>query len=229
MSKREKVLVAWSSGKDSALSLYQVKLAGRYEIVSLLTTITEDYDRVSMHGVSRVLVEQQANSLGLPLAKVLIPRDSSNVIYESKMEEVLRGFQQSGVTGVVFGDIFLEGIREYRENNLSRVGMKGVFPLWGKDTGELTESFISLGFQAITTCIDTRVMDKNFLGRVMDEDFFTGLPAGVDPGGENGEFHSFVFAGPIFREKVAYTVGERVIKDSFHFCDLLPDSTTRQE
>jgi len=229
MLKREKVLVAWSSGKDSALSLYQVKLAGQYEIVSLLTTITEDYDRVSMHGVPRVLVEQQAHSLGLPLAKVLIPRDSSNEIYESKMEEVLRGFKQKGISGVVFGDIFLEGIREYRENNLCRVGMKGIFPLWGKDTGDLTRSFISLGFQAITTCIDTRVMDTSLLGRIMDEDFFTELPARVDPGGENGEFHSFVFAGPIFREKVAYTVGERVLKDSFHFCDLLPAETTKQK
>jgi uncharacterized protein (TIGR00290 family) len=222
MSKREKVLVAWSSGKDSALSLYQTKLAGQYEVVSLLTTITEDYDRVSMHGVLRVLVEKQAHSLGLPLAKVLIPRDSSNEVYESKMEEVLRGFKQKGISRVVFGDIFLEGIREYRENNLSRVGMKGVFPLWGKDTSELTQSFITLGFQAITTCIDTRVMNKNFLGRIMDKDFFAGLPASVDPCGENGEFHSFVFAGPIFREKVAYTLGERVLKDSFHFCDLLP-------
>jgi uncharacterized protein (TIGR00290 family) len=222
MSKREKVLVAWSSGKDSALSLYQIKLANQYEIVSLLTTITSDYDRVSMHGVRRILVERQAQSLGLPLAEVLIPRDSSNEVYESKMEEVLQGFKEEGISGVVFGDIFLEGIREYRENNLSRVGMKGIFPLWGKDTSELTQSFITLGFQAITTCIDTRVMDKSFLGRITNKDFFSGLPASVDPGGENGEFHSFVFAGPIFQEKVAYTVGERVLKDSFYFCDLLP-------
>jgi uncharacterized protein (TIGR00290 family) len=221
MLNREKVLVAWSSGKDSALSLYQIKQANKYEIVSLLTTITEDYDRVSMHGVPRILVEKQAHSLGLPLAKVLIPRDSSNEVYESKVEEVLRGFKQEGISGVVFGDIFLEGIREYRENNLSQVGMKGIFPIWGKDTKEITESFTNLGFQAITTCIDTRVMDKSFLGRVMDKDFFTELPAGVDPGGENGEFHSFVFAGPIFKEKVAYTVGKRVLKDSFYFCDLL--------
>ena len=217
----EKVLFAWSGGKDSAISLYEIQKSGKYEIVALLTTITDGYDRVSMHGVPRTLVEQQAYSLGLPIEEVFIPKASSNEEYESKMRGMLTKFKQDGVSLVVFGDVFLEWIRKYREDNLSQVGMKGIFPIWGRDTTELTRSFIALGFQAVITCIDSRVLDKRFIGRTLNEQFLAELPLNVDPGGENGEFHSFVFDGPIFKERIAYTLGELVLRNSFYFCNLL--------
>ena len=220
--KMEKVLFSWSGGKDSAISLYEIQKNQKYQVVSLLTTITEDYDRVSMHGVPRSLVEQQANSLGLPLEEVFISRDSSNEEYDSKMREVLIRFKQAGVFSVVFGDVFLEEVRKYREDNLSQIEMKGIFPIWGRDTAELTRSFIELGFQAIVTCVNSKILDERFLGRVLDKHFLAELPPNVDPAGENGEFHSFVFDGPIFKEKIGYTLGERVLRDSFYFCDLLP-------
>ena len=218
----EKVVLSWSSGKDSAMVLYEIQSRKEYEIAALLTTITEGYDRVSMHGVPRVLVEQQAKSLGLPLQKVFISKDSSNEEYEAKMKETLVRLKQDGVSLIVFGDIFLQDVKQYRENNLSKLGMKGIFPIWGRDTTELTKSFIALGFQAVITCVDTRVLDQRFVGRMVDESFLAQLPPNVDPGGENGEFHSFVFNGPIFREKVAYTPGKQVLRDSFYFSDLLP-------
>ncbi|MBA7655330.1 hypothetical protein ES703_63234 [subsurface metagenome] len=219
----EKVLFGWSGGKDSALALYEIQKDKKYEIISLLTTITEGYDRVSLHGVPRILVEQQAKSLGLPIQEVFISKDSSNEEYESRMKETLIRFKQAGVSLVVFGDIFLEEVRKYREDNLSKLGMKGLFPIWGRDTVELTRSFIALGFQAIVTCIDARALDKSFVGRIIDESFSAQLPPNVDPGGENGEFHSFVFDGPIFRERIAYKLGKQVLRDSFYFCDLLPE------
>jgi uncharacterized protein (TIGR00290 family) len=218
----EKVLFSWSGGKDSAASLYEIQKGEQCEILSLLTTITEDYDRVSMHGVPRTLVEQQADSLGLPLEEIFISKASSNEEYESKMREVLTRFQQVGVSSVVFGDVFLEEVRKHREDNLAKLGMRGIFPVWGRDTVELTTSFIALGFQAVITCVDSKVMDKRFLGRILDKQFLAELPVNVDPAGENGEFHSFVFAGPIFKKRIAYTTGEQVLRDSFYFCDLLP-------
>jgi len=221
----EKVILCWSGGKDSAISLYEIQKGKKHEVVSLLTTITEDYDRVSLHGVPRILVEQQAKSLGLPIEEVFISKASSNEEYESKMKETLTRFKQNGVSSVVFGDVFLEDVRQYRENNLSKLEMKGLFPVWGRDTAELTRSFIALGFQAITTCVDSKVLDKRFLGRMVDKHFLAELPPNVDPGGENGEFHSFVFNGPIFKERIAYTLGEQVLRDSLYFCDLLPIKT----
>lgn len=218
----EKVLFSWSGGKDSALALYEIQKSQRYEIASLLTTVNEDYDRVSMHGVRRTLVEQQAHSLGLPIEKVLVPKSCSDEEYESKMSEVLTKFKRDGISQVVFGDVFLEWVKQYRENNLAKLGMKGVFPIWGRDTTKLTESFITLGFKAVITCVDTKVMAERFLGRTLDGQFLAELPPNVDPGGENGEFHSFVFAGPIFKERIAYTLGKSVQRDSFYFCDLLP-------
>jgi len=220
----EKVLFAWSGGKDSAICLYEIQKRARYEIVSLLTTITDGYDRVSLHGVPRTLVEQQAHSLGLPIREVFISKGSSNEGYESKMREALTRFKQEGISLVVFGDVFLEWVRKYREDNLSKLGMKGIFPIWGRDTTELTRSFITLGFQAVITCVDSRVLDKIFLGRTLDEHFLAELPPNVDPGGENGEFHSFVFDGPIFKQRIAFALGESVLRDSFYFCDLLPKS-----
>jgi len=141
------------------------------------------------------------------------------------MASVLAKFKQEGVASVVFGDIFLEGVRQYREDNLARVGMQGVFPMWGRDTAELTDLFITLGFQAVITCVDTRVLDKGFIGRTLDRRFWDELPPDVDRSGENGEFHSFVFDGPIFREKISYTLGGTVNRDSFYFGDLLPTLT----
>ena len=219
----EKVIFAWSGGKDSAISLYEIQKSKRYKIVSLLTTITKDYDRVSMHGVPRTLVEQQAYSLGLPIEEVFISKSSSNKEYDSKMGEILTRFKQAGVSSVVFGDVFLAGVRKYREDNLSKLGMKGIFPIWRRDTAELTRSFIALGFQAVITCVDSRFLDKSFVGRMLDKHFLAELPPNVDPGGENGEFHSFVFDGPIFNERISYKLGERVLRDSFYFCDLLPE------
>ena len=218
----EKILFSWSGGKDSAISLYEIQRSQKYEILALLTVITTDYDRVSLHGVPRILIEQQAKSLGLPIEEVFISKDSSNDEYESKMREILNRFKRAGVSSVVFGDVFLEEVRRYRENNLSQVGMKGVFPVWGRSTAELTESFVNLGFQAIVTFIDSKVLGEKFLGRVLDKHFLGELPSNVDPAGENGEFHSFVFDGPIFKERIGYTLGERVLRDSFYFCDLLP-------
>ena len=217
---REKVMLSWSGGKDSALALYAISQNQRYEIVGLLTTVTEDYHRISMHGVRESLLEQQARSIGLPISKVLISKNGSNEEYESQMKEVLLKFQQSGVNAVVFGDIFLEDIRKYREGNLARVGMKGVFPLWGKDN--LPQAFIDSGFKAIVTCVDAKALDKKFVGRLFDREFLAELPASVDPNGENGEFHSFVYEGPIFRKKISYRIGEVVKRDSFYFCDLEP-------
>ncbi len=220
--KMEKALFCWSGGKDSATSLYEIWKTKKYEVVSLLTTITEGYDRISMHGVRRVLVEQQAKSLGLPIEEVFISKASSNEEYESKMREVLTRFKKDGVSLAIFGDVFLKGVRKYREDNLLKLGMKGIFPIWGRNTARLTRTFIDLGFRAITTCVDSKVLDKRFLGRVIDKDFLDDLPSNVDPAGEDGEFHSFVFDGPIFGERIAYTLGEQVLRDSFYFCDLLP-------
>jgi len=216
------VLVGWSGGKDSAIALYEVQRSQKYEIVSLLTTITEDYDRVSMHGVPRILVEKQAVSLGLPLEEVFIPKSCSDEEYGSKMRETLTKFKEEGVSSVVFGDVFLEDVRKYREENLSKIGMKGIFPIWGRDTAELVGSFLNLGFQAITTCVDSKLLDRRFIGRVVDKRFLDLLPPDVDPGGENGEFHSFVFDGPIFKKRISCAPGEVVLRDGFYFCDLLP-------
>jgi len=218
----EKVIVSWSGGKDSALSLYEIQQSGQYQVVSLLTTINEDYDRISMHGVRRTLVEQQAHLLGLPLKRVFVPRNCSEEEYESRMKAVLCQFKRDGLTQVVFGDIFLEWIKEYREKNLAKLGMKPVLPIWGRDTLELTHSFIDVGFQAVITCVNTDVLDKRFLGRVIDRRLLSEFPDGVDPGGENGEFHSFVFAGPIFKDKINYKLGRAVSRGSYHFRDLLP-------
>jgi len=176
-----------------------------------------------MHGVRRALVEQQVQALGLPLIKVLIPKDCSEEEYESRLMAILGRAKTDGIKHVVFGDIFLEWVKEYREKNLSRLGMTPLLPIWGRETLELTRSFISLGFKAVITCVNTEVMPKSFLGKVLDEDLLSELPPGVDPGGENGEFHSFVFDGPIFSRGIPFTLDRTVTRDSYHFRDLLPE------
>ncbi|WAC07187.1 MAG: diphthine--ammonia ligase [Thermodesulfobacteriota bacterium] len=219
----EPIVLTWSGGKDSALALYYLKYSGQYQITSLLTTITRDYDRISMHGVRRILVDSQAESLGLPLEEVFISKNSSNEDYENQMKDKLMFFQGQGVSSIAFGDLFLEDIRQYREKNLSQVNMNGIFPLWGKDTHALAREFIELGFQAVITCIDSQKLDKTFAGRYFDRRFLADLPVDVDPCGENGEFHSFVFDGPIFKNPISFKIGEVVIKEErFYFCDLLP-------
>ena len=176
-----------------------------------------------MHGVRRALLEEQARALGFPLEKVFISKKSSFEEYESKMREVLEKYLRRGISSVAFGDIFLEDLKIYREEKLSKVGMEAVFPIWKKSTRSLARSFISLGFKAITTCVDTKFLGKEFIGRTFDERLLSELPSGVDPCGENGEFHSFVYDGPIFQSEVAFTKGDIVLRDErFFYCDLVP-------
>ncbi|MBI2486282.1 MAG: diphthine--ammonia ligase [Deltaproteobacteria bacterium] len=218
----EKVLFSWSGGKDSAMALYDIQKSRDYEVAALLTTVTEDYDRVSMHGLRRVLLERQAESLGYHLEKVLISKNAPNEEYESKMEKVLLKYKSAGVNSVVFGDIFLEDIRKYRESNLAKIGMEGIFPIWKRNSNELAQTFMDLGFKAITICVDSNVLDGKFVGREFDAQFLSDLPSNIDPCGENGEFHSFVYDGPIFREKVSHELGEIILRDNrFYYCDLI--------
>ena len=219
---KEAVLFCWSGGKDSALALYELQTSQRYEVVSLLTTVTRDFDRISMHGVRRTLLHQQAAALGLPLEEVVISAGADNAEYEAQMHTALAAHHQNGIRSVVFGDIFLEDVRQYREKNLQKLGMQGLFPLWQRDSTELVQRFIDLGFKSRLCCVDGRVLDKSFAGRLIDEQFVKDLPAGVDPCGENGEFHSFVFDGPPFSHEIGLTTGEIVAKGSFFFCDLVP-------
>lgn len=219
----EKVLLSWSGGKDSALALHEIRREGHYEIAALVTTVTEGYDRISMHGVRRALLERQAASLALPLETVLISPEATNEEYEARMGALLERYREAGILSVVFGDIFLEDLRRYREEKLATIGMKALFPLWKEDTRELTRSLAALGYRAITTCVDTAALDARFVGRLIDEEFLSQLPPTVDPCGENGEFHSFVFDGPMFREPVAFSRGEVVLRlNRFSYCDLLP-------
>jgi uncharacterized protein (TIGR00290 family) len=223
MNMKEKVILSWSGGKDAALALHELQRSKEYEILALLTTVTEEYDRISMHGVRRVLLERQAESLGLPLENVPISKNTSDEEYDRKMREVLQKYLATGVSCVAFGDVFLQDVRNYREENLSKIGMKGVFPLWQSDTTKLAHTFINLGFEAVITCVDSKVLDRRFVGRAFDERFLSELPSGVDPCGENGEFHSFVYAGPIFRKRILHKRGEVVLRDGrFYYCDLIP-------
>jgi uncharacterized protein (TIGR00290 family) len=220
------LLFCWSGGKDSALALSEL-LRGGYEIAALLTTVTEGYDRISMHGVRTALLEEQASSLALPLEKVRISKDiSSNKEYEEKLGCVLKKYRDRGVESVAFGDIFLEDLRIYREAELKKVGLKGLFPIWKVCTAELAERFIREGFRAVVTCVDSTKLNGRFAGREFDRGFLSTLPAGVDPCGERGEFHTFVFDGPIFNRCVGFKKGEVVLREErFYYCDLLPVDT----
>ena len=212
------------------MALYELEMTEGCEIVALLTTVTQDYDRVSMHGVRSSLLTQQADSLRLPLEIMRISKDAANEEYEARMAEALARYREQGISRVVFGDIFLEDVRRYREDNLERVGMTGLFPLWGKSTKALAQESIELGFRAVLTCVDSESLDGKFAGRVFDRDFLSELPAGVDPCGENGEFHSFVYDGPIFRETVVHQKGKVVLRDNrFYYCDLTPVRSRKLE
>ena len=216
------VLLSWSGGKDSALALRVLLRSGRHRIRALLTTVTEDYDRVSMHGVRRELLHAQASSLGLPLEEVFIPQEASNAIYEERMRLVLEKYLDLGVTRVAFGDLFLADIRAYRETRLGEIGMKGIFPLWHRRTDKLAGQFVDLGFRAVTCCVDSKKLPRDFCGVPYDRSFLAMLPRGVDPCGENGEFHTFVFAGPLFKGKIDFDLGKVVSREGFYFADLIP-------
>lgn len=222
MASPEPILFCWSGGKDSAMALYTLLQQQHFRVVALLTTVTEGYERISMHGVRRELLVRQAESIGLPLHEVHIPPQCVNSIYEARMEQALRFFYEQGVRKVAFGDIFLEDLRAYREKNLARIGMTALFPIWKRDTHELIRFFHAQRFRAITACIDPKALDASFAGRELDETFFRGLPPNADPCGENGEFHTFAFDGPIFRRPIPVRAGEIVRRDGFVFCDLLP-------
>lgn len=219
----ESVLLSWSGGKDSAMALYEIGKAGGSQVLALLTTVTEGYERISMHGVREALLEQQAAAVGLRLCKVRIPRNSSMEEYETRMRRTLEHYRDLGVSSVVFGDIRLEDLKKDREDKLARIGLKAAFPIWQRDTAELASTFLDVGFKAVITCVDTQMLDGAFAGRTYDRQLLRDLPAGVDPGGENGEFHSFVYDGPIFRKPVAHRTGQVVLRDDrFCFCDLIP-------
>ena len=243
---REKIIFCWSGGKDSALALNRIFRDERYEVVSLLTTCNEHFQRVSMHGVRLELLDAQAAAIGLPLEKIFVSQRSSNEEYQQKMSACLLAHQARGVTACVFGDIFLEDLKRWREENLAEVGMRGIFPLWKNDSRELIREFFALGFGTVICCANDAYLGEDAVGRQIDEEFIRTLPENVDPCGENGEFHSFAFAGPVFRQPVKFKVGEKVYRpveithpsDSnssyacpsgarqtkgFWFCDLLPE------
>ena len=217
---KPKALAAWSSGKDAAWALHVVREKGEVEVAGLLTTITETYARVSMHGVREAVLEAQAAATGLPLVKVHIPAPCPNELYEDKMRAAMKAARERGITWVVFGDLFLADIREYREAQLAKVGMQPVFPLWGLDTTKLARQMIAAGVRARVTCLDPRKTPRGLAGAEFGPEFIEKLPADVDPCGENGEFHTCCLAGPMFSAPVEVEVGETVEREGFLFTDL---------
>jgi uncharacterized protein (TIGR00290 family) len=220
MTERADILFCWSGGKDSAMALHVLGQQKKPRVAALLTTVTEGYERISMHGVRRTLLLRQAETIGLPLQEVRIPPQCINAVYEARMREALLSQKESGVRSVAFGDIYLRDLREYRERNLAQVQMNAIFPIWKRDTRELAQEFCATGFRAMAVCIDSKKLSREFAGRELDESFFRDLPVGVDPCGENGEFHSFVYDGPIFTDKIPVEPGEVVERGGFYFCEL---------
>jgi uncharacterized protein (TIGR00290 family) len=221
-ANRPKAWLAWSSGKDSAWALQTIRQSGEFEVVALLTTINSTYQRVAMHAVREELVEMQAAAAGLPLVKVPIPSPCSNQIYEEAMSHAMQRARDEGVRDIVFGDLFLEDIRAYREQHLAACGMTPIFPLWHRDTRPLADEMLAGGLRAFLTCVDPRKLDRKFTGRRFDMDFLHDLPPQIDPCGENGEFHTFACAGPMFAHEIPVSVGDIVERDGFVFADLLP-------
>jgi uncharacterized protein (TIGR00290 family) len=242
---KEKAIFNWSGGKDSAFSLYKILQQQQYEIMCLLTSVNEQYQRISMHGIRVELLERQTKSIGLPLIKLQMPEMPTMEVYENIMEVALKDLKSKGATASIFGDIFLEDLRQYREDKLKMLELKGVFPLWKISTTQLIREFIDAEFKAVITCVNEQYLDKSFAGRMIDKDFLKDLPGNIDPCGENGEFHTFVFDGPIFQKPIAFETGEIVYKkylpvkksnassnsgndndnpfnSGFWYCDLLP-------
>lgn len=233
---KPKAIFNWSSGKDSALALYKILKENQFAITSLLTSINQEFQRISMHGVPVSLLEKQAESLGFPLIKMEIPKEPSMEDYQKIMSETMTKIKSQGVTHSIFGDIFLEDLRAYREEQLQSIGMKAIFPLWKQNTIDLIQEFLYLGFKTIVTCVNETYLDKSFAGRIIDQGFIKDLPENVDPCGENGEFHTFTFDGPVFKNPIAFEIGETVKKTYpkpksdetseegeyvFWFCDLI--------
>lgn len=220
---KEPVILSWSGGKDCSLALRELRRSPDFEPVGLLTTVTRDHDRVSMHGLRRPLLEAQATAAGLPLHLVEISARAANDEYATRMERALERIRAEGVRSVAFGDLFLEDVRQYRERMMDCVNMRALFPLWGRDTAALARQFVDEGYEAVLVCVDAEQLDGAYAGRRYDHQLLTELPPGVDPCGENGEFHTFVAAGPVFRGRIAYSRGERVVRDGrFHYQDLVP-------
>lgn len=239
---KPKIILNWSGGKDSALCLFKILQEDRYEVLTLLTTVSQKYRRISMHGVRVELLKLQAQSIGLPVKIMEVEDVPTMEAYEQSMKLVMEQLKKEGADHSVFGDIFLEDLRTYRETQLQKVGMKALFPLWKKPSHDVLNEFLNLGFKTIITCVNEKFLDKSFAGRIIDKDFIRDLPANVDVCGENGEFHTFVFDGPIFKNPILFDIGEIVHKkynitdadatDScnngktfdtgFWYCDLLP-------
>ena len=222
MPTSPKALIAWSSGKDSAWALHEARVAGDFEIVGALTTVTDTFHRVSMHGVREELLRAQFDAAGLRPVIIRIPYPCPNDIYERKMAEAIAAARASGVTHVIFGDLFLEDVRAYRERQLSGTGIVPVFPLWGRPTRSLADDMIDAGTEAHICTVDLKKLPASFAGRRFDRVLLEALPEGIDPCGENGEFHSFVSAGPMLSRKIAVKTGETIERDGFAYTDLLP-------
>ena len=217
------VVLAWSGGKDSALALRALREDSAYRVRGLVTTVTSEYDRISMHGVRRAILDAQVSALGLPLIVAPIPANAGNDVYEASFAGALRAAQARwpALAHIAFGDLIHAEVREYRERLLASLGWSGVFPLWGKETAGLARHFVADGYRAILTCVDTTQLEPGFVGRELDAEFLEDLPAGVDPCGERGEFHTCVYAGPIFDRPLRLVRGERVRRDGrFEYCDL---------
>lgn len=224
-NKKKKALLSWSGGKDSSLCLYEILTNKNYqniEITALLTTLTQDYNRISMHGVRRDLLLAQSRSIGISVEEVWIPLRASNEIYQSEMTKSLDLRRKTaGTSVVIFGDLFLEDIRAYREKFFGSLGFECLFPIWKKDTQKLAHYFIDCGFKAIICTIDPKELDPKFCGREFDRDFLSEIPRSVDPCGENGEFHTFVYGGPIFKKELKVETGSNVEREGFYFTDVL--------
>lgn len=218
-----KCIFSWSGGKDSALALYKILGSRDYTVAALVTTVTGGYDRVSMHGVRRALLERQAESLGIGLELVTIPPGATNEEYELAIGNAFNRYRESGVDSVVFGDIYLRDVRDYRERQVRGLGFKCEFPVWGRDPVSMAREFIDMGFKAVVVCVDSTQLDGAFAGREFDHEFLSELPPSVDKCGENGEFHTFVYDGPVFERRVEFDAGAVTLRDGrFYYCDLLP-------
>jgi len=221
---REKIWLSWSSGKDSAWSLHTLRQGSEYEVVALLTAVNQEYNRVAMHAVRESLLEAQAAALGLPLVKVAIPSPCPNVVYEHAMAQTMERARAEGINRVAFGDLFLEDVRKYREEKLAAVGMNPVFPIWGLETRALAHEMVRSGLRALVTCVNPKLLDARFVGRIFDAQFLADLPESVDPCAERGEFHTCVYAGPMFKQPLDVRAGQIVTRDGFVFADaLLPE------
>ena len=220
---KERVVMSWSGGKDSAMALRALLREGEHEVVALLTSVSEEFRRISHHGVRESLLDEQAEAIGIPLRKVYLPSGESggctNEVYEAIMGKEMASCRDEGIFTVAFGDLFLEDLRAWREASLARSGVRGIFPVWKRDTAKLARDVITLGFKAYLSSVEERV-GAGFAGRQYDATLLRDLPAGIDPCGENGEFHSFVFDGPIFRTPVSLTVGETVLRAGMYYADL---------